>query len=129
MAPRKMKQVAMKPEMERKLKVKVELVKRVKEEMGKIRKDQECIREEQSKVLGNFLEVERQCDQLKEETEMIIKQTARTRIKVVLMFKILKARECGDSIEAATLTHFLREFVAMERAAKASLAEVKDENP
>ncbi|OMO81574.1 hypothetical protein COLO4_23514 [Corchorus olitorius] len=39
---------------------------------------------------------------------MILKQTARTHIKLALMFGILKAREGGDSAKAATLTHFLR---------------------
>ncbi|XP_022759783.1 uncharacterized protein LOC111306143 [Durio zibethinus] len=127
MAPRRMKQEAQNPEMEKNLKVRVE-AKRVKAEMGKIREDQEYIREEQRKIIGRFGEIERQCDQLKEETEMIMKQTVRTRIKVVLMFKILKAREGGDFIQAATLTHFLREFVARERA-NAGLPEVKDELP
>ncbi|XVF32306.1 hypothetical protein REPUB_Repub17cG0070700 [Reevesia pubescens] len=125
MAPRKMKQVALKPEMEKNLKVRVG-VKRVKAEMRKIREDQECIRDQQREIRRKSGEIERQCDQLKEETEMMMMQTARTQIKVVLMFKILKTREAGDSIGAARLTQFLRDFVAMERA-NASLAEVKNE--
>ena len=107
MAPKNVKQVALKPNMEKNMKVRLQ-VKRVKAEMGKIKDDQERIRDEQRKIRGRFGKIERQCDQLKEETEMIMKQTARTQIKVVLMFKILKAREGGDFIEAATLTHFLR---------------------
>ncbi|OMO81551.1 hypothetical protein COLO4_23516 [Corchorus olitorius] len=95
-------------------------VKRVKAEMGKVREDQECIREEESKIRGQFDEIERQCDKLKEETEMIVKQSVRTHIKLVLMFNILKAREAGNSVRAATLSHFLRELVSMERANNAS---------
>ncbi|XP_022728148.1 uncharacterized protein LOC111283793 [Durio zibethinus] len=109
MAPR-----TLKPDMEKTMKVKFP-VKRVKAEMGKIKADQERIGKKQRKIRGKFGEIERQCDQLKEETEMVIKQTARTQIKVALMFKILKAREGGDFNEAAKLTHFLRELVANER--------------
>ena len=83
-------------------------VNQVKAEMGKIIDDQNWIREEQRKIRLRFGDIERQCHQLKEETEIIVKQTARTRIQVALMFKILKARKGGDFIEAAKLTHFLR---------------------
>ncbi|OMO81541.1 hypothetical protein COLO4_23522 [Corchorus olitorius] len=122
MAPRKMRQQASEPRTAtpKNLRAMRFQVKRVKAEMGKVREDQECIREEQIKIRGQFDEIERQCDQLKEETEMIMKQNARTHVKLVLMFNILKAREAGNSVGAATLTHFLRELVFMERAANAS---------
>ncbi|XVF21485.1 hypothetical protein REPUB_Repub12eG0094400 [Reevesia pubescens] len=131
MAPKKMKQVAMKPEVKKNLKVRVE-IKRVKAEMGKILEDKEieCIREEQRKIRVRYEEIRRQCDELKEETEMIKKQIARNRIKLVLMSKILKAQEGGDLIEAVSLTHSLREFIAKGNSkCIASLANVKNENP
>ncbi|XVF72110.1 hypothetical protein PTKIN_Ptkin12aG0094300 [Pterospermum kingtungense] len=110
MAPRKMN-----PKLEKSRKERFQ-VKRVKTEMGKIMDDQNFIRAEQRKIRLRFGKIEKQCHLLKKETEIIMKQTARARIKVVLMFKILKARKGGDFIEAAKLTYFLRELVAKERA-------------
>ncbi|KAK9015952.1 hypothetical protein V6N11_007039 [Hibiscus sabdariffa] len=68
------------------------------------------------KLRAKFGEIERQSHRLKAETEMVMKQTATTQIKLALIFNILKAREGGDFIHAATLTRFLRELVAKERA-------------
>ncbi|OMO81553.1 hypothetical protein COLO4_23518 [Corchorus olitorius] len=111
MAPRKMKQRAysqLRTATPKNLRAMRFQVKRVKAEMGKVREDQECIREEQIKIRGQCDEIVRQCDQLKEETEMIMKQSGHTHIKLVLMFNILKAREAGNSARAASLTHFLQ---------------------
>ncbi|KAK8506106.1 hypothetical protein V6N11_059879 [Hibiscus sabdariffa] len=118
MAPRKMGRVSSKPQAEGKLGVRGLKARRVKEE-------QECLRDEQRKLVARFDEIERQCDQLKQETEMIVKQSAITRAKLLLMFRILKARESGDLVQAANLTRFLREIVAMEKA-NAILDEDKD---
>ncbi|XVF81084.1 hypothetical protein PTKIN_Ptkin15bG0128000 [Pterospermum kingtungense] len=125
MAPRKMKQVALKAHM----KGNTVQLKRVKAEMGKLKSVQQHIKEKQMQLKGRFEEIEMQCNQLKEEAEMAVKQTARTQIKLLLMFKILKAREAGDFIEAATLTHLLRELVAKERANASLDDEEKDELP
>ncbi|EOY00712.1 PREDICTED: uncharacterized protein LOC18609619 [Theobroma cacao] len=128
MAPRKMKQQALKPKILKKnLKARLQ-VERLKAETGKIREDQKCIREKQRELRGRFGEIERQCYQLKEATELIVKQTARTQIKLALMFKIMKARRGGDFKEAAMLTRFLRVIVSKERA-NATSAEVKNEQP
>ncbi|XP_039047941.1 uncharacterized protein LOC120188612 [Hibiscus syriacus] len=114
MAPRKMKlQVVSAQEKDMKVRVQFQ---RVKPKMGKRKEKGECLREEQRETRVKFGEMERQCDRLKEETEMMIRQTARTQMKIALMFNILKAREGGDLIEAAELTMFLREIVAKERA-------------
>ncbi|XP_039047942.1 uncharacterized protein LOC120188613 [Hibiscus syriacus] len=102
MAPRKMKQ--------RTKQVKEKIEKEKEKENG------ECLREEQRKIRAKFAEMERQGDRLRAETEMLMKQTARTQIKMALMFNILKAREHGHLIEASTLARFLRELVAKERA-------------
>ncbi|MBA0675355.1 hypothetical protein Goari_016903, partial [Gossypium aridum] len=92
----------------------------------KIREDQRCIREEQIKLTTRFEEIERQCHELKQEAQMIAKQSAMTRLKMGVMLGILKAREGGDLVQAATLTRFLGQIVAMEKA-NANLAQVKDE--
>ncbi|GMI73527.1 hypothetical protein HRI_001022000 [Hibiscus trionum] len=77
----------------------------VKAKIGKAEENGKCLKE-----------MERQGHRLRAETEMVMKQTARTQVKVALMFNILKAREGGDFIQAATLTRFLRELVAKETA-------------
>ncbi|KAL4385405.1 hypothetical protein GQ457_15G014790 [Hibiscus cannabinus] len=87
---------------------------------GESKQNGECLREEQRRIRAKF-------GRLKEETEMVIKQSAGTQIKLALMFNILKAREGGDFIEASKLTKFLRENVAKERA-DASLNDIKNEN-
>ncbi|MBA0819296.1 hypothetical protein Gohar_028462 [Gossypium harknessii] len=128
MAPRRRTDhVASKPEMAKKhLKVR-EKAKRLKAEMvGKVRDDQLCLKEEQIKSITKFGEIERQCHELKQEVQMIAKQSAMTRIKLGVMLGILKAREGGDLVQAANLTRFLREVVAMEKA-NAIVAQVKDE--
>ncbi|TYI74921.1 hypothetical protein E1A91_D07G238000v1 [Gossypium mustelinum] len=122
MAPRRTDNL----EMEKKqLKVRAK-VKQLKAEMRKIREDQRCIREEQIKLTTRFEEIERQCHELKQEVQMIAKQSAMTRLKMGVMLGILKAREGGDLVQAATLTRFLGQIVAMEKA-NANLAQVKDE--
>ncbi|TYG62660.1 hypothetical protein ES288_D07G249400v1 [Gossypium darwinii] len=104
-----------------------EKAKRLKAEMvGKVRDDQLCLKEEQIKSITKFGEIERQCHELKQEVQMIAKQSAMTGIKLGVMLGILKAREGGDLVQAANLTRFLREVVAMEKA-NAILAQVKDE--
>ncbi|TYG62659.1 hypothetical protein ES288_D07G249300v1 [Gossypium darwinii] len=90
-------------EMEKKqLKVRAK-VKQLKAEMRKIREDQRCIREEQIKLTTSY-----------DSTQDGV------------MLGILKAREGGDLVQAATLTRFLGQIVAMEKA-NANLAQVKDE--
>ncbi|MFQ6620444.1 hypothetical protein Gotur_001147 [Gossypium turneri] len=112
------------PEMAKKhLKVRVE-AKRLKAEMGKVREDQLCVREEQTKLITRFGEIERQYNELQQEAELIAKQSAMTGIKLRLMLGILKAREGGDLVQAADLTRFLGEIVSLEKA-KAILADAQ----
>ncbi|XP_039021192.1 uncharacterized protein LOC120153275 [Hibiscus syriacus] len=125
MAPRKIDRVGSKSQTKKKLRARME-AKRVKAEIGKVREEQECLKDEQRNLITRFNEIAKQCDELKEETEMIEKQSAITQAKLVLMFGILKAREAGDLVQAANLTRHLREIVAMEKA-NAALDEAKDE--
>ncbi|XWS10391.1 hypothetical protein CRYUN_Cryun39dG0073700 [Craigia yunnanensis] len=55
-----------------------------------------------------FGEVKRQCDQLRDETELIMKQSACTQIRLSLMIDILRARKDGDIDKTDTLVHFLK---------------------
>ncbi|KAK9015950.1 hypothetical protein V6N11_007037 [Hibiscus sabdariffa] len=82
--------------------------KRVKaNKMGKMKENGECLREEQREIRGKLGEMERQCERVKEETEMMVKQTARTQIKLALMFNILKAREVETSLKPlSSLSYF-----------------------
>ncbi|XVE78008.1 hypothetical protein DITRI_Ditri13aG0109700 [Diplodiscus trichospermus] len=125
MAPRKMKQVALKSKMVKNMKVRFKF-KRMKEKMAKIRDDLENKGEEQRIISERYEEIKRQFDQLKEKIEMIKKID----FMVDLRCKILIAEEDGDFIEAAALTNFLDEIAAKE-IANASLddEEKDDEDP
>lgn len=82
-------------------------VNRIKQDMGKIREDQRCVRDRQRNIRERFEDVNRQCDELRLETEVIVKQSAFNRIRLVLMLNILEARQVGDFDKAALLTRFL----------------------
>jgi len=85
-----------------------ESFKRLKTEMEEIGEEQKNIREGQRQVKEKFEAIETECEELKRETRLIIQQSARTQIKLALMFRILKAREAGDLDTAAQLTEMLR---------------------
>ncbi|XWS16733.1 hypothetical protein CRYUN_Cryun33cG0004000 [Craigia yunnanensis] len=87
---------------------------RIKANMGNIRENQRCIREEQRNIEEKFGEVKHQCDQLREETQLIMKQSTCNRIRLILMFNILRARQDEDFDKAATLTRILK-FVSDRR--------------
>ncbi|XP_039030151.1 uncharacterized protein LOC120164512 [Hibiscus syriacus] len=84
---------------------------RLKVEMEEISQEQQSIKEGQSQVRAKFKSVEEEYKQLRNETNLIIQQTANTQIRLGLMFGILKAREQGDLGKAAQLTRLLREIV------------------
>ncbi|KAG4168800.1 hypothetical protein ERO13_A12G047400v2 [Gossypium hirsutum] len=88
---------------------------RLKSEMEEISEEQKNIREGQRQVKEKFGIIESECEELKRETRLIIQQSARTQVKLALMFRILKAREAGELNTAATLTEMLREIVGRER--------------
>ncbi|KAK8527011.1 hypothetical protein V6N13_084882 [Hibiscus sabdariffa] len=81
---------------------------RLKKEKEEIRKEKESIEEGRRRVRERMEAVEEECKQITEETNEIIRQTATTRIRLALMFDILKARQGGDVAEAAHLTRLLR---------------------
>ncbi|XVE80850.1 hypothetical protein DITRI_Ditri15bG0013900 [Diplodiscus trichospermus] len=83
-------------------------------EMEEISEEQRDIREGQRQVRGKLLAIESECEELKRETRIIIQQTARTQIKLALMFGILKASQQSDFATVANLTHLLRELVERE---------------
>lgn len=85
-----------------------ESFKKLKSEMEEISEEQKNIREGQRQVKEKFEAIESECEELKRETKLIIQQSARTQIKLALMFRILKARETGDFSTASSLTEMLR---------------------
>ncbi|KAK6240343.1 hypothetical protein QQP08_006643 [Theobroma cacao] len=100
-----------------------ERFKRLKTEMEEISEEQKGIREGQRQVREKFEAIESECEQLKKETKFIIQQSARTQIKLVLMFKILKAREESDFSTAANLTQWLGQIVAREKEERQALSD------
>ena len=68
----------------------------------------EGFRERQRQVKEKFETIESECKNLRQETMMIMQQSACTRLRLALMFQILKARESNDFAKAAELTHALR---------------------
>ncbi|XVF58852.1 hypothetical protein PTKIN_Ptkin07bG0099200 [Pterospermum kingtungense] len=85
--------------------------KRLKAEMKEIGEDQKNIREGQEQVRAKFETIVSECEVLKKETRIIIHKTARTQIKLALMFRILKASQQGDTAIAANLTGILRNVI------------------
>ncbi|EOX96897.1 Uncharacterized protein TCM_006040 isoform 2 [Theobroma cacao] len=100
-----------------------ERFKRLKTEMEEISEEQKGIRDGQRQVREKFEAIESECEQLKKETKFIIQQSARTQIKLVLMFRILKAREESDSATAANLTQLLGQIVAREKEERQALGD------
>ncbi|XVE67544.1 hypothetical protein DITRI_Ditri08aG0169400 [Diplodiscus trichospermus] len=92
----------------KKKKIMQERFKRLKTEMEEIINEQKNVREGQRQVCDKIETIESECEQLKKETKMVIQQSARTQVKFALMFRILKAREEGDSATATNLTQLLR---------------------
>ncbi|XWS33116.1 hypothetical protein CRYUN_Cryun22dG0050900 [Craigia yunnanensis] len=91
-----------------------EKFRRLKAEMEEISEEQKNIREGQRQVREKFEVIETECEDLKRETKIIIQKSARTQIKLALMFRIVKASQQGDLATAARLTHLLREIVGRE---------------
>ncbi|XVE53435.1 hypothetical protein DITRI_Ditri03aG0002900 [Diplodiscus trichospermus] len=86
--------------------------KRLKVEMEEMSKQQQSIKEGQRQVRAKFKAIEDECEQLRQETKQIIRQSENNQIRLSLMFDILKAREQCDVAKAAQLTGLLREIVA-----------------
>ena len=80
----------------------------LKVEMEEISEEQKIIKEGQRQVRQKFQAIEAECEQLRKETNLIIQQTTHTQLRLVLMLKILKAREESDFTKAAQLTQLLR---------------------
>ncbi|EOY13917.1 Uncharacterized protein TCM_032675 [Theobroma cacao] len=89
-------------------------MRQLRAEMEKISEEQREIKEGQMQVKQKFEAIEQECDQLRNETNLIIQQSANTQLRLALMFRILKAREDQDFNRAAQLTQALRELVTMQ---------------
>ncbi|GLT52399.1 hypothetical protein SLA2020_257460 [Shorea laevis] len=87
-------------------------IRELKAEMQEIGEEQRSIRTEQKKAREKFEEVESKCQQLRRESSLIMQQSDKTRVRLVLMLHILKAREDNDLARATQLTRALRELIA-----------------
>ncbi|WRX23877.1 hypothetical protein QQP08_016364 [Theobroma cacao] len=90
-------------------------VAQLKREMKEIREEQNSIREGQRQVKKKFDDVLSECEKLRDETELITQQSICTRLRLTLMFQILKARQNNDFTKAAQLTTSLRELIAQQK--------------
>ncbi|GKV09783.1 hypothetical protein SLEP1_g21229 [Rubroshorea leprosula] len=87
---------------------------RLKAEMQEISKEQQSIKEAQKQVRKKFEDIEAECAQLRKETDLMIRQSAATRLTLALMFRILRAREDGNLLEATRLTQLLRTILSRQ---------------
>lgn len=85
-------------------------MKRLRVEMKDINEEQREIKEGQRQVREKFEAIELECVELRKETILVTQQTAKTQIRLALMFQILKARQNQELDKAAILTHALRYF-------------------
>ncbi|XVE83402.1 hypothetical protein DITRI_Ditri16bG0086100 [Diplodiscus trichospermus] len=76
--------------------------------MEGISEEQKNIREGQRQVREKFEAIESECEELKRETRTIIQQSARTQIKLAIMFQIIKSSQQADFATVAKLTRLLR---------------------
>ncbi|XVF77938.1 hypothetical protein PTKIN_Ptkin14bG0088100 [Pterospermum kingtungense] len=88
--------------------------KRLKSSMKRLRLQQKQIKEGQRQVSEKCGAIELECEQLRKETDLIIKQSFNTQIRLALMFQILKARENHEFDKATQLTCALREAISRE---------------
>ncbi|GMI78868.1 hypothetical protein HRI_001556100 [Hibiscus trionum] len=87
---------------------------RLKTEMRKISEEQSSIKAQQRQVKEKFEAIESECKTLRQETILVMQQSACTKLRLALMFQILKARENNDFATAADLTLALRELIAQK---------------
>ncbi|KAH8513117.1 hypothetical protein H0E87_006418 [Populus deltoides] len=87
-------------------------IKRIRADMVEISKGHKRIKEGQEEVRGRFEEISKEAAKLKEETNLISKQSAANQVRLDLMFQIVKARSENDTARDAVLTQTLRELMA-----------------
>ncbi|KAK8713321.1 hypothetical protein V6N13_148542 [Hibiscus sabdariffa] len=100
---------------------KVAKIMRLKAEMKEISEEQRSIKEQQRQVKEKFQAVESECKKLGQEAILVMQQCGCTKLRLALMFQILKARENNDFAKAAHLTHALRELMAQQNYNQASV--------
>jgi hypothetical protein len=88
-------------------------IKRIRADMVEISKGHKRIKEGQDEVRGRFEEISKEAAKLKEETNLISKQSAANQVRLDLMFQIVKARSENDTARDAVLTQTLR-FVILQ---------------
>ncbi|XP_034914917.1 uncharacterized protein [Populus alba] len=100
-------------------------IKKIRADMVEISEGQKRIREGQKEVREQFQEINKEAAKLKEETDLITKQSAANQLRIDLMFQILRARAENDSAKDAFLTQALRELMAKQDMGKTRVCEQK----
>ncbi|KAL4323869.1 hypothetical protein GQ457_11G011800 [Hibiscus cannabinus] len=90
-------------------------MKKLRVEKDEINKEQNNIKEVQGQLREKLEAIDVECEQLRQETIMVTRQSVNTQIRLALMFQILKAREKHDFSQASHLTSALRELIAREK--------------
>ncbi|KAK8591730.1 hypothetical protein V6N13_031762 [Hibiscus sabdariffa] len=83
-------------------------MKKLRVEKDGINKEQNNIKEVQGQLRQKLEAIDVECEQLRQETIMVTRQSVNTQIRLALMFQILKARENHDFSQASHLTSALR---------------------
>ncbi|XP_038712410.1 uncharacterized protein LOC120006443 [Tripterygium wilfordii] len=97
-------------------------------EMAEISKEQKSIAEGQKQVRKKYEEIKREREQLWKETELIAQQSHGIRVRLNLMFQIMKARVERDSAKVAQLTLHLRDLIAKPKEEKEVLMDPDESN-
>ncbi|KAF5744029.1 hypothetical protein HS088_TW08G00619 [Tripterygium wilfordii] len=95
-----------------------ECIARLKSEMLEINVDQKSIAEGQKQVRKKYEEIQREREQLWKETELISQQSHGIRVRLNLIFEIMRARVESDSAKVAQLTLRLRNLIAKPKEQK-----------
>ncbi|XP_039012251.1 uncharacterized protein LOC120141460 [Hibiscus syriacus] len=82
---------------------------------GGLKKQREEIKEVEGELREKLEAIDVECEQLREETILVRRQSVNTQIRLALMFQILKAREKHDVLKASLLTSALRELIARDK--------------
>ncbi|XP_038689289.1 uncharacterized protein LOC119988356 isoform X2 [Tripterygium wilfordii] len=93
-------------------------IKRLRAEMVEIGEEQKRIKEGQKEVRIKYQKLKAEKEQLKMETNLISQQSLGIQQRLILLFKIVKAKVNNDFAKAAQLTQSLRELIANQNVPK-----------
>ncbi|KAF5752482.1 hypothetical protein HS088_TW01G00393 [Tripterygium wilfordii] len=93
-------------------------IKRLRAEMVEIGEEQKRIREGKRQVRNKYQELKAEQEQLKMETNLISQHSLSIQQRLILLFKIFKAKVDNDFAKAAQLSQSLCDLIANQNVAK-----------